>query len=165
MHLLVIADWFTMLTKNFPMLENQLKAWNVARAFVVHWLFCYGLPKTLLSDNDLAFSSEFLQEVCLTFGVMKNFYTSHHPKYIEKTERFNRTFLSALRSYLIKNPKIFDPFTDPLTLEHKTQIHTSTAISLSELVLRRAPPEKSIDLSLERMRELFSEILINVIRT
>eukprot|EP00171_Calliarthron_tuberculosum_P017080 IDg17080t1 len=35
-HLLVISDRFTKLTKTVPLFAKQLKAWDIARAFVVH---------------------------------------------------------------------------------------------------------------------------------
>lgn len=58
-NLLVITDRFTKLMKTVPMLSKQLKAWNVARSFSNHTVFCYAPPDILLSYNGSPLNSNF----------------------------------------------------------------------------------------------------------
>ena len=48
-YLLVITDRFTKLTKTIPM--KGISAAEVAKCFVNEWVFNYGPPKELISDN------------------------------------------------------------------------------------------------------------------
>ena len=47
--MLLISDRFTKLTQVVPL--KHITAYDVAVAFVEHWVFKYGAPATLLSDN------------------------------------------------------------------------------------------------------------------
>eukprot|EP00171_Calliarthron_tuberculosum_P013936 IDg13936t1 len=143
-HLLVISDRFTKLTKTVPLFARQLKAWDVAKAFVVHWVFCYGPPVTLLSDNGPPFDSKFMQKVCIALGVRNNFTTTYHPRANGQVERYNRTILSALRRYVAEHPQHWDLFTDALTFAYNAQVHSSTGLTPFELVLSRPPHELSV---------------------
>eukprot|EP00171_Calliarthron_tuberculosum_P005774 IDg5774t1 len=58
-HLLGIADRYSKLARTVPM--GTIKAWELAQAFLRHWVFTYGPPSTLLSDNGPLFDSKFMQ--------------------------------------------------------------------------------------------------------
>ena len=55
--LLVITDRFTKRTQFIPL--RQIDAYAVAVAFVEAWIFKYGPPKTLISDNGKQFAGKF----------------------------------------------------------------------------------------------------------
>jgi transposase InsO family protein len=96
--LLVILDRFSKLTRTIPMRTTTSLA--VAKAFCTHWCFAYGPPKFLLSDNGTQFTAKFFIEVCRELGIAKVFTTAYSPQTNGQVERFNRTILSALRTYV-----------------------------------------------------------------
>ena len=51
--MLFISDRFTKLTQVVPL--KRITAYDVSVAFVEHWVFKYGAPVTLLSDNGSQF--------------------------------------------------------------------------------------------------------------
>ena len=57
--MLVISDRFTKLTQVVPL--KHITAYDVAVAFLEHWVFKYGAPATLLSDNRSQFVFALLQ--------------------------------------------------------------------------------------------------------
>ena len=61
--LLVMSRRFSKLTQVTPL---KISAYNIAVAFVTHWAFKYGPPKTLLSDNGSQFASRLFQ-ACLLY--------------------------------------------------------------------------------------------------
>ena len=71
--ILVITDRFTKLTQVISM--KKVTAQHVAIAFVEHWVFKYGPPKTLLSDNGSNFASNCSRE----YVDMQELLTSTHP--------------------------------------------------------------------------------------
>eukprot|EP00171_Calliarthron_tuberculosum_P001455 IDg1455t1 len=124
--------------------HTHLLAWDIACAFFVHWVFCYGPPVTLLSDNGPPFDSKFYAKVCLALEIRNNFTTTYHPRANGQVELYNRTILSALRRYVAEHPQHWDMFTDALTYAYNTQVHTSTGLAPFELVLNRLLHELSV---------------------
>ena len=55
--LLVMSDRFSKLTQVVPL--RRIDAYTVAVAFVEAWVFKYGSPKTLISDNEKRFAAKF----------------------------------------------------------------------------------------------------------
>ena len=96
--ILVVCDRFTKLVRTIPL--RTITSLAVAQAFCYHWVFVYGMPKTLLSDNGTQFSSKFFQACCIELGIKQVFTTAYHPQCNGQVERFNRTILSQLRAYV-----------------------------------------------------------------
>eukprot|EP00171_Calliarthron_tuberculosum_P023081 IDg23081t1 len=107
-HLLVITDRFTKLTRTIPLARTR--AWEVANAFAKNWVFIYGAPTSILTDNGPPFNSKFYQEVCSCLGIKCLFTTTYHPRANGQAERFNRTILSAIRSYVADHPQLWDVY-------------------------------------------------------
>ena len=94
--LLVITDRFTKLTQVIPL--RRIDAYTVAVAFVEAWIFKYGPPKTLISDNGKQFAAKFFQAVCSLLGLSNIFTSTYHPQTNGQVERYNRTMLAMLRN-------------------------------------------------------------------
>lgn len=140
-YILVIADRFSKLVRTVPL--KTITTFNVATAFCHHWVFVYGPPKILLSDNGTQFNSKFFRSCCLILGVEQRFTTAYHPQTNGQVERFNRTILSQLRKYIGEHQKDWDLYNGALTYAYNTQVHSSTGFTPFELVLSR-PPQTSI---------------------
>ena len=141
-YLLVIVDRFSKLVRTVPM--KRITAIEVAKAFVNRWVFVYGQPLTMLSDNGPQFAARLFIDICRILGVKNVFTTTYHPQCNGQVERFNRTIINALRHYLADHPKDWDLFTDALTFAYNTQVHRSAGISPFELVLSRRPRTLSL---------------------
>ena len=98
--LLVIADRYTKITRTVPL--RTITALTVAQAFCEHWVYIYGPPVSLLSDNGPQFAAKFFQAVCTELGIKKLFTTAYHPQANGQVERYNRTLVQALRAYVSK---------------------------------------------------------------
>ena len=118
---------------------KKISAAHIVQAFVHHWVFVYGPPVRLLSDNGTQFTARFLQNICRILGIRNVFTTTYHLQANGQVERFNRTLTSALRKYVGEHPKEWDLFSDAVTFAYYTQVHRTTNIAPFELVLARAP--------------------------
>ena len=96
--LLVVTDRFTKLTQVIPL--RRIDAYAVAFASVEHWIFKYGSPKTLISDNRKQFASKFFQAVCSLLRLSNIFMPTYHPQTNGQVERYNRTILAMTRNYV-----------------------------------------------------------------
>ncbi len=80
--LLVLTDLFCKLTSAVPLTSTSTP--TVAKAFCEHWVFAYGAPVYLLTDNDSQFSSKFFMDVCFILGLKQLFSTTYHPRRIDR---------------------------------------------------------------------------------
>ena len=151
-YILVVSDRYSKLVRTVPL--QKFTAAHIAQAFVQHWVFVYGPPVRLLSDNGTQFTARFFQNICRILGIRNVFTTTYHPQANGQVERFNRTLTSALRKYVGEHPKDWDLFSDAVTYAYNTQVHPTTNIAPFELVLARAPG--SLALQAEPKLETFS---------
>ena len=112
-YVLVITDSFTKLTKT--RLMKGISNAEVARCFVNEWIFNYGRPTKFISDNGGCFKSKFFLDVCRILSIKNNFTTTYHLQTNGQVERYNRTILAALRTYVADHPKDWDLYKDALT--------------------------------------------------
>ncbi|CAN8076688.1 unnamed protein product [Agarophyton chilense] len=136
--LLVITDRFSKLVRTVPL--RKISALSVAQAFVLHWVFVYGPPVKLLSDNGRPFASRFSEDVCQILDIKNRFTTTYHPQTYGQAERFNRTLLATLCSYVADHPKDWDLFNYALTFAYNAQVHRTPGLTPLELVLSRTQP-------------------------
>ena len=146
--LLVIVDRFTKLVRTVPMKNTE--AYDVAKAFVTHWVFTYGPPVSVLTDNGPQFIARFMLETYRILGVKELFTTTYRPQTNGQTERMNLTICGALRKFVQDHPRTWDLLTDTITYSYNTLCHESTGLSPFELVLSRPPPPWHVQMPRER---------------
>ena len=115
-YLLVITDRLTKLVRTVPL--KGISASAMARAFVNHWVFTYGPPLDLISDNGRQFTSKFFLDICRIICVHKSFTTTYHPQTNGQVEWFNRKILSALRADIKYHPIDLDLYSDAIMFEY-----------------------------------------------
>ena len=85
------------------------------RCFVNEWVFNYGPPKELISGNGGCFTCNFFLDVCIILSIKNNFTTTYYPQAKGQIERYKRTILAALRTYVADHPNDWYLYTDALT--------------------------------------------------
>ena len=76
--MLVVTDHFTWHTMAF--MTEDMTAHTMARILYHHYFYIFGTPLHLMTDNDLAFTSEVVQELCNLFGVKRVHSSAYHPQ-------------------------------------------------------------------------------------
>ena len=77
-NMLVVMDHFTRHTMAFMMEDTT--AHTVAHILYHHYFYIFGTLLHLMTDNDLAFTSEVVQELCNLFGVKRVCTSAYHPQ-------------------------------------------------------------------------------------
>lgn len=80
----------------------------VAQAFLDHWVFAYGAPKYVLTNNGPQFVAKFFDAICTMIGITHFCTTAYHPQTNDQTERFNKTILSRLKHYVAEHQTDWD---------------------------------------------------------
>ena len=154
LYILVISDRYSKLVRTVPL--KNIAAAHIAQAFVHHWVFVYGPPLKLLSDNGKQFTARFFQNICRILGIQNVFTTTYHPQANGQVGRFNRTLTSELLKYVGETPKGWDLFSDAVTFTYNTQVHRTTNTTPFELVLART--RRSLALQTQPKVEEFSSL-------
>ena len=134
-YLLVLQDYFTKWVEVVPM-PDQTAARIVS---AVTKIFCsLGMPAVLHSDQGRNFESLLLRETLKAFGTSKSHTTAYHPQGDGMVERFNRSLLQMLRSY-VQVKQEWEMYLPLVLYAYRTAIHSSTGYSPFELMYGRPP--------------------------
>ncbi len=102
MNLLLLVDRFTKLVRT--VLMGKVNAAAIGKAFVNHWVFVYGPPKSVFTDSGPNFRAKFMLEVHRQLGVTSQSTTTYHHRPNGQAERFNRTLPSRSAEILRRPP-------------------------------------------------------------
>ncbi len=142
-HILVITDRYSKLSRAIPMAKTT--APHVAAVFMNNWVFPYGVPKSILTDNGPQFIAEFFEFVCAVIDIKRIAITAYHAQTNGQTERYNQTLERRIRHYVNEHQDDWDLYVQPLTYAYNTQVHRSTSTSPFSLVLTRHPPSTIVE--------------------
>jgi hypothetical protein len=83
---------------------------NIAEIFMKEIARLHGIPRTIVSDRDTKFTSNFWRGLFKGFGTNLNFSTTYHPQTDGKTERVNRIIEDMLRMYVMDKPSKWEDY-------------------------------------------------------
>ena len=120
----MITDRFTKRTQVVAL--RNVTAYVIAIAFFEAWVFKYGVPETLRSDNGPQFAVQFFRSVCEVLRVTNLFTSAYYPQNNGQTERYTRTIVSMLRKYVNEPQNDWDVYAGALTYAYNSHVHRST---------------------------------------
>jgi transposase InsO family protein len=98
-----------------------------------------GMPRILLSDNGPQFASEFWKAFFELLQTDIRLTSSYHPQSNGQTERFNRTLIEALRSFVNARHDNWDEFLTHFEFAYNSTVNASTGFSPFILQFAQAP--------------------------
>ena len=100
--IMVIVDKLTKYVCLAPVQKSSTSE-DIARAFIKHVYQHHGLPKNIISDRDVRFTSQFWRNMCTRMRIEPRFSTAFHPQTDGQTERMNRVVEEVLRHFIDGN--------------------------------------------------------------
>jgi transposase InsO family protein len=134
-YLLVFQDYFTKWPEAIP-LPNQTADLISKEAIKIFTKF--GIPDIIHSDQGRNFESYLFQSTLKAFGVEKSRTTAYHPQGDGMVERFNRSLLQLLRSYVDVTTE-WEKYLPLVLYAYRTTQHASTCTSPFVLMYGREP--------------------------
>ena len=95
---------------HFIPVKSTHKASNITGIFLEEIFRLHGVPKMVISDRDVKFTSNFWKSLFSSLETRINFNMSYHPKTDGKTERTNQIIEDMLRMYVMKKPTKWDDY-------------------------------------------------------
>ena len=139
-YLLVIQDYYTKWAEAIP-LQDQ-KAVTITNE-LIKVLSRLGIPEILHSDQGRNFESTVLAQTLNAFGLSKSRTTAYHPECDGMVERFNRTLLQLLRSY-VDTEENWEQYLPLVLYVYRTSVHFSTGVSPFMMMYGRQPKQSDL---------------------
>lgn len=140
---------------------------EIAQLFFDNVVRHQGLPRVLVTDRDVKFTSRFWRALWKQLGTGLAFSSSYHPQTNGATEKANSTFLSALRTTLTDHKERWTRIVIALEIAFNSTPHSATGFSPFELDIGM-----EIELPLSHLNEnnsseqtTYSDFLSNLHRT
>jgi transposase InsO family protein len=137
-YILVMVDHFTRYCVATP-LRNQ-EAETVAHAFVTDWVWRFGAPMRVHSDQGRNFESTLFADMCQHLQIAKSRTLAYHPQGNGAVERVNRTLISLLRTIVCEKRALGTDTCHKLclhTILHRTELlefHRTSSYMVKKLV-------------------------------
>ncbi|OMO57530.1 reverse transcriptase [Corchorus capsularis] len=107
---------------------------NVANLFFKEIVRLHGMPRTIVSDRDAKFLSDFWRTLWAKLGTKLLFSATCHPQTDGQTEVVNRTLSTLLRALIKKNLRTWEDCLPHVEFAYNRSIHSTTGHSPFETV-------------------------------
>ena len=101
--IMVVVDKLTKATHFIPV-KSTPKTDDISNIFMKEIFKLHGLPKAIVSDKAVKFTSNFWKGLFADMGTKLNFSTTYHPQTDGQTERVNQVLEDMLRKYVMEKP-------------------------------------------------------------
>eukprot|EP00253_Pinus_taeda_P023109 PITA_23109 len=159
--IMVVVDKLSKAAHFIPV-QSTYKAVQIAHIFMQHIFKLHGLPKTIISDRDVNFTSAFWRTLFADLGTQLNFSTAYHPQTDGQTERVNQVVEDMLRAYVMQQPTLWEEYLHLVEFSYNNGYHTSMQMSPFEVMYGRkcrtpsswGGPEDKLSLGPEMLKEM-----------
>lgn len=141
--ILVVVDKFAKYA-HFIAFSHLFIAQDVANAYFSQVHKLHGLPKTITSDSDTLFLSQFWSQLFKLLGTKLKHSTAYHPQPYGQIERINQCLETFLRCMTSDKPKHWAKWITMAEWWYNTTYHTAFQHTPFEVLYGYPPPHLSI---------------------
>ena len=136
-NILVITDYYTHFAQAFA--TKIRTARTTAEVLFDNFIYHYGFPSRLYSDQGRNFESSVIQELCKLGGISKSRTTQYHHRGNGMTERFNSTLLNMLGTLEDKSKENWKAFIPALAHAYNSTKHETTGLTPDFVMFGKHP--------------------------
>ena len=129
-YIMVTTDAFTKIVR-LSDLPNKTAA-AVSQALLDDWIFIYGVPASIHSDQGSEFASDMQKTLWDLLKIKHSTTTPYHPQCNGQVEVFNRVMSNYLRKMILQAEEAtteWQQYLGPLMFSHNTAVHKATMTS------------------------------------
>lgn len=128
---------------HFIALPTTVTAPTLATVFLTEIYRLHGVPKTIVSDRDKLFISQFWRALFKALGTTLAFSSSYHPQTDGQTEVLNRCLETYLRCFVCDQPHHWTRFLHLAEFWYNSSYHSAIGMSPFKALYGRSPPSLS----------------------
>jgi transposase InsO family protein len=132
-YLLVMVDQFTKWVEIEPLPEQSAEL--IAKAAVDRFFSHFGYPVHIHTDQGRNFDGKLFSSLCHLLHIAKSRTTPYRPSSNGQVERYNRTILQIIRSYLDKNFQQWDEYIQLVAAAIRSTVNRTTGYTPNMLML------------------------------
>jgi hypothetical protein len=140
---------------------------NIADIFMKEIVRLHRIPRTIVSDIDTKFTSNFWRGLLKGFGTNLFFSTTYHPQKYGKTERVNRIIEDMLRMYVMDKPSKWEDYLHLVVFAYNNGYQASLRMSSFEALYGRKcntpvswdNPADRVVLGLELLKDMEDQVV------
>ncbi|GBG86082.1 hypothetical protein CBR_g40984 [Chara braunii] len=137
-HIFVIVDRFTKYARLIAMPETA-RTEHVIKLFMDNWVRDFRLPKTIVSDRDVRFTSEMWKKAAEQMGSQLQMTSGNHPEANGQAEQMNRVVQHLLRHYIKPSQNNWDEKLPLIASLYDNAVHSTIGVSPNQLHLGWKP--------------------------
>jgi len=122
--ILVVVDRLTKYA-HFIAIKHPYTAASIAKTFMENVVKLHGMPKSIVTDRDTIFVSQFWKEFFKAYKVNLKFSTAYHPQTDGQSERVNQCLEMYLRCAIHDSPQTWKSWLPLAELWYNTSLHSS----------------------------------------
>lgn len=161
----VVVDRLTKMAHFYPMRKTDT-ALQVARLFVKEIFRIHGMPKSIVSDRDSKFTSNFWKATFQSIGTELRMSTAFHPQTDGETERVNRVLEDMLRMYVNEKQTNWSEYLPLIEFAYNSSWHASICMTPFEAMygyncltpVHFSHDANKVDMSREMLRKMDDEL-------
>jgi hypothetical protein len=116
-------------TASLTPITLDIDAVGLAHVFPTQVFRHYGIPKSVVTDRDPRFTSNFWQALMEQLGAQLRFSTAFHPETDGQAERYNRTLQEMLRGFVNASQDDWEQHLVPLEFAYNASLNASPGYS------------------------------------
>eukprot|EP00253_Pinus_taeda_P004696 PITA_04696 len=159
--IMVVVDKLSKAAHFIPV-QSTYKAVQISHIFMQNVFKLHGLPKVIISDRDVKFTSAFWRTLFAELGTQLNFSTAYHPQTDGQTERVNQVVEDMLRACVMMKPTQWEEYLYLVEFAYNNGYHSSTQLSPFEVMYGRkfrtpsswGGPEDRLRIGHEMLKEM-----------
>ena len=122
------------------MLPTNFSAVKVAELFASMVCKLHGMPKSIISDRDPVFMSNFWKELFRMSSTKLRMSSAYHPQSDGQTEAVNKMLEQYLRAFVHAEMKLWEKYLHWAEWHYNSAKHSSTGVTPYEIVYNQPPP-------------------------
>ena len=134
-YIVVISDYFTKWTEAYAAPDKS--SLTVAEILVEEFIFRYGIPLQLHSDQGPEFESNLIRDICRLLRIHKTRTTVYHPQSDGLVERANRTVKQQLGMMVNDARDNWDEMLAAMMFAYRSSVNATTKCTPNLLMLGR----------------------------
>lgn len=138
--ILVVIDRLSKYAHFFT-LKSDYNSKQVAEVFVKNIVKLHGFPKSIVSDRDKAFTSQFWQQMFKLSGTTINLTIAYHPQSDDQSKALNKCLEMYLRCFTHDSPKEWAKLLPWVEFWYNTAYHNSSGMTPFKVVYGKDPPK------------------------